>query len=53
MLYLKTIGLRRKDLDDPEGDGFVGFVHQVVIGKFYQNMMLQRILNYISLRGPP
>ena len=26
--------IEKKDLDDPEGDGFVGFVHQVVIDKF-------------------
>ena len=24
----------KKDLDDPDGDGFVGFVHNVVIDKF-------------------
>ena len=34
----------KKDLDDPEGDGFVGFVHQVVIDDFYQHDA-QRILN--------
>ena len=26
--------VEKKDLDDPEGDGFTGFVHQVVIDKF-------------------
>jgi Na+-transporting NADH:ubiquinone oxidoreductase subunit F len=26
--------IEKKDLDDPNGDGFVGFVHQVVIDKF-------------------
>ena len=27
----------KKDLDDPDGDGFVGFVHNVVIDKFLSN----------------
>ena len=26
--------VEKKDLDDPDGDGFTGFVHQVVIDKF-------------------
>ena len=26
--------IEKNDLDDSEGDGFVGFVHQVVIDKF-------------------
>ena len=26
--------VEKKSLDDPEGDGFTGFVHQVVIDKF-------------------
>ena len=29
--------VEKKDLQDPSGDGFVGFVHQVVIDKFLTN----------------
>ena len=29
--------VEKKDLDDPNGDGFSGFVHQVVIDKFLSN----------------
>ncbi len=29
--------VEKKSLDDPNGDGFVGFVHQVVIDKFLNN----------------
>ena len=29
--------VEKQDLDDPEGDGFVGFVHNVVIDKFLNN----------------
>ena len=29
--------VEKKSLDDPNGDGFVGFVHQVVIDKFLAN----------------
>ena len=40
-IYIKTgdewEGNEKKDLDDSEGDGFVGFVHQVVIDKFMKN----------------
>ena len=29
--------VEKKNLDDPDGDGFTGFVHQVVIDKFLSN----------------
>ena len=29
--------MEKKDLNDPNGDGFSGFVHQVVIDKFLNN----------------
>ena len=29
--------IEKKSLDDPDGDGFSGFVHQIVIDKFLSN----------------
>ena len=50
MLKKLIIGLPMQDLDDTDGDGFVGFVHQVVIDQYLtKHEELLKILNYISV----
>jgi len=39
----------KKDINDKEGDGFVGFVHQAVIDQYLSNMKLPKTLNSISV----
>ena len=44
--------VEKKDLDDPNGDGFSGFVHQVVIDKFLNNHEAPEDLE-LYFCGPP
>jgi Na+-transporting NADH:ubiquinone oxidoreductase subunit F len=44
--------VEKKDLDDPNGDGFSGFVHQVVIDKFLHNHEAPEDLE-LYFCGPP
>ena len=44
--------LEKKDLNDNDGDGFVGFVHQVVIDKFLSNHEAPEDLE-LYFCGPP
>ena len=44
--------VEKKDLDDKNGDGFVGFVHQVVIDKFMSNHESPEDLE-LYFCGPP
>ena len=37
----------KKDINDPNGDGFVAFVHNAVIDQYLSKHSHQKILNYI------
>ncbi|MEE2931760.1 MAG: NADH:ubiquinone reductase (Na(+)-transporting) subunit F [Bacteroidota bacterium] len=44
--------IEKKDMDDPNGDGFTGFVHQVVIDRFLKNHEAPEDLE-LYFCGPP
>jgi Na+-transporting NADH:ubiquinone oxidoreductase subunit F len=44
--------IEKKDLNDPNGDGFVGFVHNIVIEKFLENHDTPEDLE-LYFCGPP
>ena len=44
--------VEKKDINDPEGDGFIGFVHNAVIDQYLSNHEAPEDIEYYFC-GPP
>jgi Na+-transporting NADH:ubiquinone oxidoreductase subunit F len=49
MLLPEDNWVEKKDINDPEGDGFTGFVHNAVIDQYLSNHEAPEDIEFISV----